>query len=62
MVDKVTKIYKLRIKTIDGNIISIIVDKYDITDGFVCFFDPKYKTNKLIPVSNVEIEVLNESI
>lgn len=49
------KKYNFRIKTVDDTVLSIKVASYYVQDGFVCFFDEKYKVNKKFPVSAVEI-------
>ncbi len=46
---------KILFKALQGNIIPIVVDSYEIKDGFVCFKDPKTKEFKRISTSNCEI-------
>ena len=46
---------KIFFKTLQGNIIPIVVNSYEIKDGFVCFRDPKTKEDKRISTSNCEI-------
>jgi hypothetical protein len=51
--------YQLAIKTINGNIIKVVVDKYSIKDGMISFFDPKFQCTKSFPISNCEIVVIS---
>ena len=50
---------KIFVKTLQGNILPIVVSKYTIQDGFVCFIDPKTKESKRISTSNCEIVELD---
>ena len=46
---------KIFVKTLQGNILPIVVSSYSIEEGFVCFIDPKTKEFKRISTSNCEI-------
>ena len=46
---------KIFVKTLQGNILPIVINSYEIKDGFVCFIDPKTKEYKQISTSNCEI-------
>lgn len=46
---------KIFVKTLQGNILPIVVSKFSIEGGFVCFIDPKTGESKRISTSNCEI-------